>query len=249
MTGGPAPSPDTPGAAGRPGGSALGIASVLLALSYPLLAHLAITLASPALALAGAGVMVAVVLMPALRAGHPAAWLAALAAALALAVLARLELQALPLYAPPVLLNAWVAWLFGRTLRGGRTPLIGRVVLLLRGPQALEEPGVARYARRLTLLWTLLLAGLALVNLVLALLAQPGGLLATAGVDPGFGVPQSAWSWFANVFNYVLVALLLALEFALRRRLFPSHDHRSFAQFGRRMAGMWPQLRQSMRDD
>ena len=44
------------------------------------------------------------------------------------------SMQVLPLYLPPVLVPAFLAWIFGQTLLPGRTPLIEQLVHVLHGP-------------------------------------------------------------------------------------------------------------------
>lgn len=211
----------------------------LAMLVYPLLAHGAAALDSTSLALAAAALLMVLLLWPALRRGRIVAWLLLAAGAAALAWLARRGLGMVPLYAPPVLLNGLVAWLFGRTLARGRTPLIERVIQVLQ-PAVAADPEAVRYARGLTLAWTLLLGALALANLVLALLATPHGLLVSAGIEPPVTVAQSLWSLFANILNYAIIGAFFALEFAWRRRRFPAHAHAGFAEFGTRIARLGP---------
>jgi len=55
----------------------------------------------------------------------------------------------------PALIAALVGWMFARTLLRGRRPLIARAVVAMDGPQLLDDPAVARYTRRLTLVWAL----------------------------------------------------------------------------------------------
>src|SRR5262245_49210137 len=170
-----------------------------LAVAYPLLAHLASVLESPALTLASVAVLAAAFLGKPLVEGRRLAWLALPAVALGIAALARLDAIALLLFLPPVLLNAYLAWLFGHTLAAGGTPLIERVVRLLQPPGIPFEPGVIAYARSLTGLWTGVFVLLGTTNLVLAALATPRGLLEAAGIRAPVTVPLEAWSLFANL--------------------------------------------------
>ena len=104
----------------------------VLAVAYPLLAHAAAWTASAGLALV-AGFLLALLLCAA-----GLLWLHGRA------------LGTLPLLAPPVLLNAFLAWLFARTLRAGRRPLIEHMVWTLHGEPDALDPRIAPYARRLT---------------------------------------------------------------------------------------------------
>jgi uncharacterized membrane protein len=208
---------------------------LLLGASYPLLAHVAALTGRPALIAASLGLLVVLVLLPALRNGRALAWilLAAAACGLSLAVASG---QALPLLMlPPVLLNGFMAWLFGRTLRDGRMPLIERAARAMRGPGAVLADEVVAYARGVTQAWTALFVVLAIVNLALAALARPGGLLLAAGIDPGVSVPLGAWSLFANVLSYVFIGALFAIEFVVRGRRFPHQPYRGAVEFMRRL--------------
>lgn len=211
----------------------------LLAAAYPLLAHAAAHLGSERLALVAAADLILLLLWPGLSRPRALAWLALAAAAAGLAWLAALDLATLPLYAPPVLFNLFMAWVFGHTLGDGRVPLIERVVRLLHGGPETLDPAIARYARRLTLAWTALFLVLATVNFALALLAVPDGLLASAGVAPPWPVARETWSLFANLLNYAIVGAFFALEYAWRRRKFDL-PYASFGDFCLRMARLGP---------
>lgn len=212
--------------------------ALLAALAYPLLAHGAAALDSAGLALTAAAMLLVLALLPALRRGALPAWLALLAAAAGLTWLFLQDRALLPLYVVPVLLNLLVAWLFGRSLRAGRTPLVERIARLLHG--APLSPGLVRYTRRVTVGWTLLLLALALLNGALALLAVPDGLLAAAGVTPPLAVPRTLWSLFANLLNYLVLGLAFAGEFLWRRWRFPEHARGGFAGFAADVARLGP---------
>src|SRR5262249_14874595 len=114
----------------------------------------------------------------------PRAMRVALVPTLACALLLLLSrgLNAL-LDALPALVAALVAWLFARTLTGARRPLIARAIAALDGAAQLQDPAIARYARRLTLAWALLQTLLALIAALLAVAAA--GALPTPAWLPG----------------------------------------------------------------
>lgn len=209
---------------------------LLLGVSYPLLAHVAALTERPTLVAASIGQLVVLVLLPGLSRGRTGAWAALGAAGFVLygALASGKGLSLLLL--PPILLNGLMAWLFGRTLRRGQTPLIERAARAMRGPGAVLSPEMVAYARGVTQAWTSLLVALAAANLLLAALARPGGLLLAAGFDPPVAVPIGAWSMFANVLSYVLIGALFAVEFAIRSRRFPQQPYRGFVEFTRRLA-------------
>jgi uncharacterized membrane protein len=141
-----------------------------------------------------------------------------------------------------VLIPCFMAWIFGRTLAGGRTPLIERIVRLSHSPREPIDAAVLVYARRLTLTWTVLFVFLGTVNLVLALCATPNGILPWLGVDPPVRVPRETWSLFANVLNYLIVAAFFTLEYAWRRYRFPHQPYANMFDFIRRTAALGPRI-------
>ena len=222
--------------------AALRMVAVALAFAYPVLAHGASLLGNAALTLASVVVLAAAIFLRPLSEGRRWAWFALPLAALAILALWRVDAAALVLFLPPVLLNVFLGWLFGHTLARGSKPLIERVVRLLQPPRLPFEPGVFEYARQLTRLWTALFLILGATSLVLAALATPGGLLETAGIPPPLPVRLETWSLFANVLNYLVVAVVFLAEFSYRRRRFPGRPYRGLLDFLRRMAAISPAL-------
>lgn len=213
---------------------------VMLVLAYPLIAHQAGARHDGGLAaLAVADILLIVMLEPLLlrRAG---AWLVLVVAIPVLWWLAHSPFALLPLLLVPTAFLAMVGWAFGRTLRPGKIPLITSIVTAMEPEPAAElVPALHRYTRRLTAAWALVLALLALVNLALALIAVPGGLLAGIGITPALTVTQGQWSWFANVFNYGIVSGFFVLEYIYRQRHFPGR-YRSFLDFLIKLAQLGP---------
>lgn len=221
--------------------------AVALALGYPLLAHAASHFHSAPLALAAGAVLVLLVALPGIARGRIGAWIVLVAGSAALGALAALGNAQLPLFLPPVAINAFLAWLFGHTLRAGRMPLIERLVRLLHPPAEPLDARVPAYTRRLTALWAGLFATMALLAAVLAALAVPGGLLDAAGITPPLPVTLSSWSLWSNLLGYLVVALLFVAEYAWRRRVFPQQPYRGFADFTRQVAAAGPRLWQALR--
>jgi len=116
----------------------------------------------------------------------------------------------------PLGVNLALCWLFGRTLAAGREPMIARFARLERGG---DLPGdLARYARTLTLVWTVFFATMAATSLALA----------------AWG-PLAAWSLFTNVVNYALVALFFVGEYVVRRIRFRHYRHPTPIEVVRRL--------------
>ncbi|MEX2150095.1 MAG: hypothetical protein WD793_07760 [Steroidobacteraceae bacterium] len=207
------------------------IAAIALALAYPLLAHGASVFGNPSLTIASVIVLAAAILLRPLSEYRRWAWIALPLVAVAIVGLWRLAAAALVLFLPPILLNVFLAWLFGHTLARGSTPLIERLVHLLQPRGVPPGPGVVRYAGQLTRVWTGLFIGLALTNLYLAACATPGGLLETAGIRSPVTVSRETWSLFANALNYAIVASFFLLEFFYRMRRFPGRPYRNLVEF------------------
>jgi uncharacterized membrane protein len=196
-------------------------AALLLACAWPLSLHAAVLLGAPHWVprLTAGALALAAALWAAARRSARAA-LGALGLALASAAIA-LAAPALLLYAPPVLINAALAAVFAASLRAGGEPVIARFARLEHDPLPQE---LALYTRRLTLIWAMLFAGMGAVALVLAL-----------------GASLQAWSTFANVGCYLLVAALFAGEYAYRRWRFRNYRHASLLELVRnvRRAGLF----------
>jgi uncharacterized membrane protein len=214
---------------------------VLLALAFLVLAHVAAATGDTSWATASVACLALLLTWPLHRRGL--AFFVALAIASIVVVLLHASgRSALVLLFPPVLLTAAFGLYFARSLRDGRTPLIHRIVQALH-PDALAQPGVIDYARRVTQLWAVLLLALAAINALLALLAVPGGLLAAFGFDPTPKISDAQWSLFANGLNYLLIALVFIAEFAWRRHRFPQPTpYRGLPDFLMRVARLGPEF-------
>lgn len=212
-----------------------------LSFAYPVLAHFAVARNSEGLTLAALALLAAIALLPGLVRGAAAAWLAVPLVGAAYWWLSSLAMPVLPLYVPPILVPAFLAYVFGNTLMLGRTPLISQLIRLLQAPGDAEpESAVWTYARRLTAVWTVLFVALATFNLVLAALVEPDGLLRAGGIAPPLAVSHEVWSLFTNLIEYLVVAALFLIEYAYRRQRFPRQPYRNMFDFIRRMLAAMP---------
>jgi uncharacterized membrane protein len=221
---------------------------IALGASYPIVAHIAVLSGNHTLIAASIGLLMVLVLFPGLRHGSPMAWIMLPAAAFCLFAMAAHGRSLLLLFLPPILINGFMAWVFGRTLKSGNTPLIERAIVALHGTTDNVTAAMLAYARRLTLVWACLFVALTAINLVLAVLADPGGLLLAVGLHSQVTVPLGVWSLFANVLNYLIVGALFVGEYWLRRRRFPQQSYRGFFDFTRRLAGVSSLFRPTVRD-
>lgn len=189
---------------------------LLLFIAYPVLAHLGVLLHLPLLQWLALLALFAAVLYQPLRGGRALAWLGfAVYAALTL-LLARAGGGIYALYIPPLALLG-LAWLgFARSLRAGATPLVTQIATTVHGTLSLP---LQHYTRQVTQAWTVLLALLFLVTL----------LLTVTG-------PRAWWSLQTNVINYSALGLAFVVDYLWRRWRFPGHDRDGFIGFIRTVA-------------
>ncbi len=121
-------------------------------------------------------------------------------------------------FLPSAAMNLLLAWFFGRTLAGGRTPLVTAFARIVRGVSPLP-PALERYTRQVTWAWCLFFVALVAVSAALAAFA-----------------PLAAWSLFANVLAAPLMAAMFAGEYAYRRRRLSGYEHVPFGTIVARLA-------------
>lgn len=107
----------------------------------------------------------------------------------------------------PVFIHCGLLVLFAATLRPGHIPLISRFAQIEQGELSAE---LRIYTRRLTVIWCVFFAAMA----VLAL-----GLAAWAPVD--------VWFLHTSVISYLLIAMLFLGEYLYRRWRYPHYSHAS----------------------
>ncbi|MGH8751788.1 MAG: hypothetical protein ACREUV_08795 [Burkholderiales bacterium] len=169
---------------------------------YPALNHYAVTHGQFGLAL---GALTGVLICAGLCLPGKAKWLLALPAPLLL-LLYFVSAEDL-LTVPPVLINFLVCVFFAHSLARGEEPVISRIARIERGEL---DAALTRYTRRLTLIWAVFFALMAITSALLALWA-----------------PLPVWSLFTNLVNYLLVGLLFFGEFVYRRWRYRAYPHAS----------------------
>jgi uncharacterized membrane protein len=217
-----------------------------LTLGYLFAAQLAFTRDSRSIA-AIAVALLALLLLAAVKGRGRRVALGVLAIT-AVIFVARGSFPPLPLLLPPILVPHAHAWLFGHTLLPGKIPLVERFARALHAPDALE-PALARYARRVTWVWTLLLLAIAAANGLLAMNLSPGGLLELAGFDAWWPIAPGRFVWLGNTVTYLLILVMFAGEFVVRVWRFPGYRFRNPADLVRRARLRMPSLRASLRRD
>lgn len=100
--------------------------------------------------------------------------------------------------------NGALALIFGRTLTGGRQPLISVLAAFVHD---IMSPELNRYTRQVTIAWTLFFASCSAISAALFF----------------FG-PIEAWSVFANILSLPLIGLMFLVENEVRKRTLPKRD-------------------------
>lgn len=167
------------------------------------------------------------------------AWLALSALLLVPALTGHAELA---LMALPVVFLAAIGWLFARTLKRGVEPLVTRFVRVIEGEARVNLPGVRGYTRGVTLFWACLLATMALLSLLIALFAVPGGWLATFGVGVPFALPGSLLAWYPEAGCWVVLLAAFAGEYVFRRWRLRHIPHPPARRFVAQIVQRWPAL-------
>lgn len=107
---------------------------------------------------------------------------------------------------PHAAINLLLIGVFGRTLLGGREPLITGFARRVHG--ILLPADIERYTRRVTLAWCVFFAVQVLVSAI---------LFAQASLE--------TWSLFVNLMSAPLIALMFVAEYLYRIVQFPDHAH------------------------
>jgi uncharacterized membrane protein len=152
------------------------------------------------------------------------------------------HLAPVAIFLPPVIINVWLAWLFGHTLTSGNIPLVERLVRILHANQEIPDPTVWHYARRVTGCWTGLFIFNALLCAVLALFGRPHGLLDLYGQSFALSVPIVWWAYFSDIGCHLLVGAFFLGEYTYRRRRFPWQPYGNIIEFLRHAARVGPLL-------
>lgn len=195
-----------------------------------------------ALSLAAAVVLLLAWLPSAWRRRSPAALMVWAALAVLLLAPALAGHPELALMALPVVFLAAAAWLFARTLKRGAEPLVTRCVRLIEGEARLAQAGVRAYTRGVTVFWGCLLGALALLSLLIAVFAVPGGWLATFGATSPVALPGSFLAWYPEAGCWIALVAGFAGEYLFRRWHLRHLPHLSARQFVTRMVRCWPAL-------
>ena len=209
---------------------------------YPVLAIAGVLTHRQGFSLAACVLLVTLLMSPGLTARRPLPWLGWSLMLAAMGWLWSRGMVGLLLECVPVAINLLLASLFGRSLRAGTTPLIARFIAAVEGPERLQVPGVAVYARQLTWFWTLLMAAQALVLTVLLLCAEPGGLLGVFGIASPWPIHAGLAQAYVHVGGYVLIAAAFLLENGFRRWHLRHIAHPRLHELALGIAARWPQL-------
>ena len=184
---------------------------VLLTISYPLLVHLAVWLELPAVQILALLVLTVGLLLPGLRQNSRFAWILFLFILIMLCFIAYMDIAIYLLYVPPVVIPLLLWGIFFRSLLPGEVPLVTAIAEQVRGTLSTQ---LRSYTWKVTLMWTIFFAAMALWSALLPWLAS-----------------LTLWSLFTNFINYIVAASLFIIEFIYRKWRFQSHDHISFVDY------------------
>jgi uncharacterized membrane protein len=184
---------------------------IALILLYPLVSHLSIIYDQQTLKVIAIQLLASGILYTGLARKNRGVWLLWLTIFFFSCGLAFNHNAIFILYWPPVILPLLPALVFIRSLLPGNEPLITAIGELHRGPLS---PEMRHYSRKVTWIWALCLLSMSLWSIILPIL----GLL-------------HLWSLFTNFLNYTLIAGLFLVEFYIRVKLFPEHDHPTFYDY------------------
>ncbi len=120
------------------------------------------------------------------------------------------------LYLMPILINLLMLAVFASSLWPGREPLITVFHRLTVNRDI--DPVLVTYTRRLTWVWAMLFAAMALASAALAIFS-----------------PLAVWSLFTNFLNYLFVLALLVGEYFFRILHFRHYPHPSLLKFLRHL--------------
>ncbi|NOQ90862.1 MAG: hypothetical protein GQ549_07940 [Gammaproteobacteria bacterium] len=109
------------------------------------------------------------------------------------------QLHASLIYLPPILIPAWLAYVFIRSM-GTEHALISKIAERMEG-KPLDEQHL-RYTRWLTALWGFVFVLMICEAIVLAVWAS-----------------YEVWSWWVHIGNYFIIAILFLGEMMVRRQL------------------------------
>lgn len=209
---------------------------------YPVLAMAGVLTHREGFSLAACALLLSVLMAPVLATRRVLPWVVWVATLAVMGWLWMRGMVGLLLECVPIAINVLLASFFGRSLRAGHTPLIARIIEALEGPERLQLPGIAAYARHLTWFWTLLTVTQALVLTVLLLCAEPGGLLGSLGVPSPWPVPAGIAQSYVHVGGYALIACAFLLENAFRRWHLRHLHHPRLHELVIGVAARWPKL-------
>ncbi len=194
----------------------------VLAVAYPILAHLSVVWPHPWLQWLALATLCALLLHVGLRARKPWAVCALVVALAASGLAVRSGAGHWLLLLPPVAIPLSLLVVFAGSLRAGRRPVVTRFATMARGslPADLE-----RYTRRVTVLWVVVLAMLTLSAVLCAQFAS-----------------REVWSLVTNFVHYLVIGGVFLGEYLYRRVFYAHHQHEGFLRQLRSMKPVRPRL-------
>jgi hypothetical protein len=187
-------------------------------------------------------VLVTLVLAPALVRRNGPAWRVWSVAMLVGGALLATGHAALFLHLVPFAIGTGLCMLFARSLARGHAPFIARAIVATDGAYRLAQPGVAAYARGLTVAWALFFGIQAALALIVALFVVPDGVLATLGSSAAPFALNQANAAAIHLAGLAAVLAFFVLEYAYRRWHLRHVAHLPTHVFFTRLVQRWPEL-------
>ncbi len=145
------------------------------------------------------------------------------------------------LHLVPFAIGTGLCVLFARSLARGRVPFIARAIVATDGAYRLAQPGVAAYARGLTVAWAVFFGAQTALALMVALFTVPDGALASLGVASPLALDGSDAAAI-HLAGFGAVIAFFVLEYAYRRWHLRHVAHLPAHVFFARLARRWPEL-------
>lgn len=206
------------------------IAFTVLAWSYPLALHLFIYLRRLDLAAFYLAVLLAWPLAARLLTRQRPDPVNIVAALLAVALVTGLRSHELIVFKfLPTIFQLVMFLVFASSLREGQTPVITRMVNMMRPHAGAAE---LAYSRKVTVAWAIVFLSMALISAPLAIFA-----------------PKEVWSWFVNIGSYFILGTMFVGEFFVRRRVLGAAVDYSFVEFIKNLIRMNPNKAMMQRAD
>jgi len=176
---------------------------------YPIIAHIGLWISQPRLAIGYLVVLILFILLFPPRFAQFKNIVIASLMLVCILLLAKYEHDYMLIYLPPILIPGALMIVFLQSWQEGNIPLITKFAMKMEGDISDDRK---LYTRRVTQVWTLVFA-----------------LMVFEAIGLAIWTSLEVWSWFTHVGNYVVIFLVLIVEFIYRQYHFKKNN--SFKHF------------------